>query len=516
MALVEAGVTAMADASVEPALLDRYREYADDFVIDVGLYLNRIDFCGEDEGTWYEAYPPGTQFSDRLRVAGVKIFSDGGACNLLASSEPFIEGFPIGPPYFSPDVLTDFVRTASDSGYQILIHAQGDLAIKDAQDALAEVIQGADNVLRHRIDHNSIVTPELAGRYSDIGIVPVVFGFNPTCRDTAWTEFWKGAGENWRQLWDANPDLPIAWHGDDPGAPPLDPLLDLASFVTRVEIADDGTICEPEPWLADKAITVDQALAMMTRNSAYAIGLDHEVGTLAPGKRADFVVISADPTAVASIELFDLKLLATYLGGRAAFCASEAVCVLRMELPSSASTSDAPSIAGLSASESREAHSPALAFDGLATGESFWSSGGDTPQWIQLSFDEPRPIESLRFIVFQNPASETVHELEFLNEGEWQLAERYEGFTTTGDLIEWLATPGSPTIVDGFRMTTLTSESWPEWFEIEVEPPWADCFRWYGRQMLDIRQLRAEPDLVKAAIARRGEGTSRARRGDLA
>ena len=80
------------------------------------------------------------------------------------------------------------------------------------------------------------------------------------------------------------------------------------------------------------------------------------------------------------------------------------------------------------------------------------------------------PVEQLRFVVFQNPPSDTVHELEFLIDDEWQLAERYERFTTTGDVIEWTAPPEGQVVIDGFRMTTLSSLSWPEWYEIEVVP----------------------------------------------
>ena len=94
-------------------------------------------------------------------------------------------------------------------------------------DAIRWIPAGQDQrldpaTLRHRIDHNSIVTPELRERYSEIGIVPVVFGSFYTCAGIAWTDFWKtGVGENWRALLDANPGLTIAWHGDDPSLPPV-------------------------------------------------------------------------------------------------------------------------------------------------------------------------------------------------------------------------------------------------------------------------------------------------------
>lgn len=269
---IENGITTLADASVEPELLDEFLAAKDGLVVRVGLYLGRTTYCGEDLGTWYEEHPPGTEFGDRLFVAGVKIFADGGACRNAAASMPPLDGYVVEPPFFEPAALEDMVRTADDAGYQVLIHAQGDLAIRDAQNAIAAVLAGAPNALRHRIDHNSIVTPELRPRYGEIGIVPVIFGTFPTCADLPWTQFWMDNGEDWRALVDANPGLPIAWHGDDPWVTPISPLHDLASYVTRADQADDGSLCQPPAWLADNALTVQEALPMMNVNSAYALG----------------------------------------------------------------------------------------------------------------------------------------------------------------------------------------------------------------------------------------------------
>lgn len=325
---LENGITTLADASVEAELLDEFLAAQDDLIVRVGLYLGRTSHCGDDLGTWYEEHPARTAFGDRLFVGGVKIFSDGGLCKHAASSQPPVDGYVVDPPFFEPDVLQDMVRTADAAGYQVLIHAQGDLAIRDAQDAIAAVLDGGPNTLRHRIDHNSIVTAELLPRYGEIGIVPVIFGTFPTCADIAWTPFWMENGEDWRALADANPGLRIAWHGDDPGAAPISPLHDLASYVTRADRAEDGSLCEPPPWLADNALTVQEALPMMNLNSAYALGLDDRIGSFAPGMVADLIVITADPTAIEPAALFDLEVVATVIDGAIVYCreGNESIC----------------------------------------------------------------------------------------------------------------------------------------------------------------------------------------------
>jgi hypothetical protein len=121
-----------------------------------------------------------------------------------------------------------------------------------------------------------------------------------------------------------------------------------------------------------------------------------------------------------------------------------------------------------SASRSRDGHGPDLVLDGSATGESFWSSGGDAPDWIRVDFPGSSTVTEIRFVVFQNPPGETVHELEMLVDGEWTLVETFRGATETGNVLIWR--PSTPLAgVSAFRMTTLESVSWPEWFEIEID-----------------------------------------------
>ncbi|NIN68752.1 MAG: amidohydrolase family protein, partial [Anaerolineae bacterium] len=191
-------------------------------------------------------------------------------------------------------------------GYQAAIHALGDRAIDQALVAIAAALDGQPNTLRHRIEHNTVLRPDMMVRYSEIGIIPVIFGYFPTCASLGGSSKFRYATPveyrtwtwPWRELLDANPGLPIAWHGDDPPMPPLDPLIDLYGFATRRQIAEDGSICEPPDWLAANTITVEEALRLMTTGSAYALFREKEVGSLAPGKLADLIVLSQNPVTV--------------------------------------------------------------------------------------------------------------------------------------------------------------------------------------------------------------------------
>ncbi|MGB7861239.1 MAG: amidohydrolase family protein, partial [Acidimicrobiia bacterium] len=208
-----------------------------------------------------------------------------------------------------------------------------------------------------------------------------------------------------------------------------------------------------------------------TINAAAAMGIDDRVGSIEPGKVADLVVLENDilgPDLESSVATN--RPLMTMIDGMVYFCEAE-MCDQVLDLL--AETEDDPPPpptpgVTVTASGSRDTHYPELVLDGSTETESFWSSGADPPGWIQVEFDEPVTITALRFVVYQNPESNTVHVLEIESGGVWAEHVRFTGFTSTGDVLEWA--PDDPqSEVTGFRITTVESLSWPEWLEFEIE-----------------------------------------------
>jgi predicted amidohydrolase YtcJ len=101
----------------------------------------------------------------------------------------------------------------------------------------------------------------------------------------------------------------VAATSDSPGAP-VEPLLGLYAMVTR---QTQGGVPPAGP---DEAVTPLDGLRMYTRTAAYAMGREREVGSLEPGKRADLVVLSHDPTAVDPAFRRDILVEQTYVEGR--------------------------------------------------------------------------------------------------------------------------------------------------------------------------------------------------------
>jgi predicted amidohydrolase YtcJ len=121
----------------------------------------------------------------------------------------------------------------------------------------------------------------------------------------------------------------IAWHSDYPWVGPASPLLHLYSMVTPYEIfTDDKTQCADPDWLPGKTFSVEEALPMMTIEGAYTLFRDQEVGSLEAGKFADLIVLSGDPTTIDPLDIKDLEVWMTMVGGEVEWCAPghEAVC----------------------------------------------------------------------------------------------------------------------------------------------------------------------------------------------
>ena len=342
------GITSMADMSVEPDVLAEIREFHDagKMRIRTGVYPSYNLHCGEVLGHWYSEIPPERDPELMLRVLGAKVFTDGWTCDLLPAfsfelSDPPDEESARGHLIIGPDELARVLSELDDAGYQAVIHALGDRAVENALDAIESVLAGAPNHLRHRIEHNMFIRPELMGRYGEVGAVPVIWGSeacyirNTSHRDSEGrpTHRWGGPESHpwinaWRSLLDANPDLPVAFHSDmswgEPG-----PVAYLYSLTTRNEVfLEDFPICEAPDWLKEEAITVEEALRTMTTGAAYALHMEERVGSLSPGKLADLVVLSDDPLEVDAESLHRLEVLVTMVGGQVEHCArsAESLC----------------------------------------------------------------------------------------------------------------------------------------------------------------------------------------------
>ncbi len=329
---LENGITTIGDMFVVEDFLQEMDKFEADgqLRIRTSLYLVATDNCGEPFDDWWQKYPPTNIPGEMLRIGGVKIFTDGGTCGKPALSYELQPGAGQGDLFFGQEELDALVTAVHASGHQAAIHAIGDRAVEQAQNSIATALNGQPNKLRHRIEHNSVIRPDLLRRYGELGIIPVVFGPYPLCNPFGPPPPPQYQAWEWpyRVLIDANPGLPIAWHGDDPFFGRIRPLDDLYSLITRNEVGEDGQICAGQPWQQQHVVTVQEALEMMTINAAYALKRENEVGSMIPGKYADLIVLSDNPLIAHPSALLETEVLLTLVGGRVEYCAigHEAIC----------------------------------------------------------------------------------------------------------------------------------------------------------------------------------------------
>lgn len=328
--VLENGITTMASAFTRGQLVDDLKalDGADKLRVRTNLYLSATDACGGLLGDWYKQHPPTDEPGEMLRIAGVKIYLDGGSCGCPA----FSFSHPLcgtGDLWFSQTQANTIVSEIHNAGYQVAIHAVGDRAADQALNAIQNALGGQANTQRHRIEHSAILREDQLSRYSQIGIVPVIFANYPCEYGTPLPAPYGSWEWRWRDLLDANPGLSFAWHSDVPGMGPLSPLKSLYSLVTASETSKDGeTTCADHAWLTNKTLTLAEGLEMMTSGAAYALFREDEVGSIRLGKYADLVILSTNPATANPESIKDIQVLMTMVGGKVEYCmtGSESLC----------------------------------------------------------------------------------------------------------------------------------------------------------------------------------------------
>jgi hypothetical protein len=260
------------------------------------------------------AVPQG-RHSPRLATEAVKIWADGG----MSSRTAAISGsYPVPPygsgiMYFERDELTAMVRDFDARGFQVCVHAQGDRAIETVLDAYAAVLEpGSGNPRRHRIEHGGAMYPHLTERAADLAIVIAsqpgflsVLGDGfaaafPETRDQLYAfASWQRAG------------VTVAGSSDSPVIT-ADPRIGIRDAILRR--TGDGRVLGP-----DERLPAREALALYTTQAAFACHREDEIGTLEPGKLADFTVLDANPLEIDPGRIGDIGVLATVLGGTPAY-----------------------------------------------------------------------------------------------------------------------------------------------------------------------------------------------------
>ncbi len=250
-----------------------------------------------------------------LRVGAVKFGADGSASErTMAMSTPY-EGRPddFGILTMTQEQVHEVVDEAHQAGWQIAIHANGDVAIDMVLNAYERAQrQWPRENTRHRLEHCSLVNPSLLRRIADGGYIPAPFYTYAHYHGEKWIEYGEAKME-WMFAHKSFLDygIMVAPASDhQPG--PYEPLMALQSMVTRKDFS--GRV-----WGPSQRITLDQALKVCTVHGAYASFEENEKGTITAGKLGDFVILADDPHDVEPDLIKTIQVVRTVVGGRTVY-----------------------------------------------------------------------------------------------------------------------------------------------------------------------------------------------------
>jgi predicted amidohydrolase YtcJ len=256
-----------------------------------------------------------TGFGDELiRVGGIKFVADGSASErTMRMSTPYVGTNDYGILTMTQEQLYEAVDDAHSHNFQVGVHANGDVTIDMVLKAFERALQKwpyADR--RHRIEHCTLVNPDLLRRISAIGAIPTPFWTYIYFHGEKWTQYgdekvgWMFAH---RSFLDTGIRVPGA---SDYNPGPFEPLMAIQSMVTRADYK--GRV-----WGARQKVSIDEALTIATINGAYASSEENLKGSITAGKLADFVMLEKDPHDVPPNEIMNIKVNRTVLGGKTVY-----------------------------------------------------------------------------------------------------------------------------------------------------------------------------------------------------
>jgi len=251
--------------------------------------------------------------SDKLRIGGIKLIGDGSLQGWTAccSAPGYFTGDDHALAQFTQDDLDLAVRTFHEAGLQIYFHANGDAAVDmliDSVDLALRNYAWLDH--RHTAQHSQTTTAAQYRQMANLGMAANLF----TNHMWYWGDqhYDKVMGpERVERMWAARSaaeaGVSVTYHSDS-GVTPTGQLHTAWCAVNRLT-PSGRTLGEFEK------VSVEQALRAVTLEAAYQLHMDHEIGTIEAGKRADFAVLEADPLEVDPASLRDIAIWGTVLGG---------------------------------------------------------------------------------------------------------------------------------------------------------------------------------------------------------
>ena len=242
-----------------------------------------------------------------LKINQIKLYSDGITHNTTAAlKEKYLHNAlglepDRGLNYISARRLTSLIKHLEPVGFDFHIHAIGDRAVQEALDSIEN---GATSAGRHRLTHVEMVDKADLARFKELDV----------------TADCQVAGRFTQpEFWSDHEHLLGPERGKD-----LVPLKSLKESGARVTLSSDWNVSDLNPMVglqnavtrAPQNLSLEDSIQAYTLNAAYVMRQEDRVGSLEPGKRADFIVLDQDLFEIPATEISKTKVLLTVMDGR--------------------------------------------------------------------------------------------------------------------------------------------------------------------------------------------------------
>ncbi|MDP8995137.1 MAG: amidohydrolase [Pseudomonadota bacterium] len=315
--LLSNGLTAVADMGTSVADWATIRRAGDTGRLSVRIlsYASGIEPLLTIAGTG----PTPWLYDSRLRMIGVKLYLDGALGSRGAWLKQPYRDAPgqRGLPLVSDTVLKNLMSRAAMDNFQVAVHAIGDAAnalVLEAIDDLAATYTGDR---RWRIEHAQVVDPADLPHFARHGIIA---SMQPVHQASDWRMAEARMGRErlggayaWASL--LRLGVPLAFGSDFP-VENANPFHGVAVAISR----QDEDWQPPGGWFPEQRLTLEQAFDAFTRRAAYGSFAEDRLGTLEPGRMADFIFIDRDIFRTSDPrEIRETRVLETWVGGHQAW-----------------------------------------------------------------------------------------------------------------------------------------------------------------------------------------------------
>ena len=313
------GVTSVQDMNPSYDDVKAYMELLQKGQLTVRIYAAPMETDWKDQAKLGIRHGYGPAL---LRMGAVKGYADG---SLGSETAYFFDAYTDAPnthgllsdEMHPVSAMQQRLRGADAAGLQLCVHAIGDRAISMTLDMFAQIEKtNGKRDRRWRIEHSQHMAVKDFVRYARLGVIASVQPYH-AIDDGRWAETRIGPDRikrtyAFRTFLDNGVRLAF---GTDWSVAPLSPMWTVYAAVTRATL--DGK--NPDGWVPEQKLTVSEAIEAYTMGSAYAEFQEKEKGSITPGKLADFVLLSDDIFKIPPAAIRNVKVEATYMGGKLVF-----------------------------------------------------------------------------------------------------------------------------------------------------------------------------------------------------